>query len=87
MTELELYKFVTDNKIEYHWNHNNTECYLLINNHLINDLHKLLNDSNMLDDDGIKCVMRNGYFGFEMVEICEYFDIEPKNIFTELFPH
>ena len=42
----------------------------------------LTRDDNIFDDDGIECHMKNTYFCFEIVDICEYYGINPENIFT-----
>jgi len=80
MTELELYKFITDNEVEYHWH--NEEVYAFVSTWDIEKFNELLG-SNILDDDGIKCTMKNKYFAFEMTEICSYFGIEADNIFVD----
>ena len=78
MTELKLYKFITENNIEYHWYDN--EIYMFVNIYLIEEFNKLFT-SDIFDDGGIPCTMKNGYFGFKMIDICEYYNIEPENIF------
>ena len=45
--------------------------------YLLDDFTKLLRGSQM-DDDGIECIMRDGYFCFEMMDICDYFGIDIK---------
>jgi len=79
MTELELYKFINDNNVEYHCNNEN-EIFAFVHILDIKDFNELLGES-IMDEEGIMCTMKYGYFCFEMVEICEYFGIEPKNIF------
>lgn len=84
MTELELYKFITNNAIEYHY-HDYDKCkkiIMFVNNYDIDEFNKLLGE-NIMDEEGINCVMKHGYFCFEMIEICEYFDIIPENVFTK----
>ena len=80
METLDLYKFVTKNNIEYHWH--NGDVILMINNHLLNEWNKLLG-VHITDEDGITCIMKDGYFCFEMKEICEWFDIEMLKVFEE----
>lgn len=79
MTALDLYKFVSKNKIEYHYQHD-CDVYLFINNNLIPEWYKLL-PATIFDEDGIRCIMKDGYFAFEMKGICDYFDIELKDVF------
>ena len=83
MTELELYKFVEKNDLEYHWNiSDDKDVILFIPNYLLDKWINLLG-SSIVDDGGIKCVMKLKYFCFEMSDICEYFDIDMKNIFEK----
>ena len=79
MTELQLYKFINDNDVEYHWH--DKKCIVFINTWNIEEFNNLF-DYNIFDDDGIECHMKNTYFCFEIVDICEYYGINPENIFT-----
>jgi hypothetical protein len=36
---------------------------------------------SILDEEGIKCTMKEKYFCFWMKDICEYFDIKLDEIF------
>ena len=81
MNALDLYKFVNDNKIEYHKSMSDeNEIYLFVNNRLIDKFNKLLGLS-IIDDGGLNCVMKDGYIAFEMKYICEYYDIEITEVF------
>jgi hypothetical protein len=82
MTELQLYKFVTNNDLEYHWIETEMDFYLFIPIYLLKEWNELLGES-IMDDSGITCVMKNSYFCFEMSDICEYFDIDMANIFEK----
>lgn len=66
MTELELYKFIHDNDIEYHWHYNEEiheqDVLLFPSYYVRGKLFKLLEDSNILYDEGLKCVMKYDYF-------------------------
>lgn len=79
MTELELYKFITDNDVEYHC-YSESKIFAMINLCDIEEFNKLLGNS-ILDDEGLECIMKDGYFCFEMGYICEYFGIDSENIF------
>lgn len=81
MTELQLYKFVNDHNIEYHWNKED-ELYMFVNVLDISEFNELLGP-RFLDEDGLDCVMKHTYFAFEMINICEWFDIDPKNVFNK----
>ena len=80
MTELELYKFVVENNLEYHWH--DEDVILFINFYLLDDFTKLLGFS-ILDEEGIICHLKEGYICIWMFSICENFDIELKNIFKK----
>lgn len=85
MTELELYKFINDNGIEYHYYNcydKNKKIMMFVNIYDIDEFNKLLG-KRIMEEEGINCVMKYGYFCFEMIEICEYFDIVPENVFTK----
>ena len=84
MTELELYKFVNDNRIEYHYHcyENDKKIMMFVSNGYIDEFNELLGEG-IMEEEGVNCVMKYGYFCFEMIEICEYFGIVPENVFTE----
>ena len=76
----DLKKFITENNIEYHWRFDNV--YIVINNNIISEWYSLLEPSIFNDeDDGIECWMKDGYFTFEMKYICEYYNIEMRDVF------
>lgn len=81
LTELSLYKFITERAIEWH-NHEyqgEKNIVVLIPMWEIEDFSKLI--KSCIGEDGIECTMRDGYFGFWMNEICENAGIEPNNVF------
>ena len=83
MTELDLYRFVTTNNLEYHkGGYHSTDIYMFVPILLIDEFNKLLG-SFALDDGGIDCVMKEGYFSFEMHDICENLDVDPSKVFTK----
>lgn len=79
MTELELYKFVSDNELEYHWN--DKEVYLFISVYRIADFNEMLG-WHIMDERGIECTMKDKYLVFSMSDICDYFGININNVFT-----
>jgi len=86
MTELELYKFVDDNCLEYNWIENDIgddiNVILFVNNEQIEDFKKLL-DYSIFDENGITCIAKYEYFCFHMLEICDYFGINISNVFKK----
>ncbi len=80
MTEPEPYQFVSNNNIEWHFTNDNDDIILFVNNYIIEDWNKLLGPG-ITDEDGLECVMKDGYFCFYMKTIFEYFGIEINNVF------
>lgn len=84
MTAIELYKFVKENEIEWHWRDNNGELDVILfpSIYHIEEFNKILAPSHF-DDGGIKCRMMHGYFCFWMRNICEYYGIKMEDVFEE----
>jgi len=84
MTELELYKFITERKLEYHWTplDKKDDVLLFIEIYNLEEWNKLLGTS-ITDENGIDCVMKDGYFCFYMKDICEFFGIELNKVFEQ----
>jgi len=81
MTALDLYKFVTKNKLEWHWvNLKEIDVILFIPFDLLTEWITLLGP-NILDEEGVLCHMKEGYMCFLMQEICDYTDINISEIF------
>ncbi len=85
MTELILYKFIRNYYIEWHREENNGDKDIIafINLRDMEAFGALL-PTSIFDDNGISCVMKDGYIAIWMKEICEYFDIEMENVFIEV---
>ncbi len=79
MTELSLYKFIEENNIEYHWDDDNVIVFINIRD--IEEWNNIIDDF-LMEESGIECNMKSGYFCFWMQYICEYCDIEMNNVFT-----
>lgn len=82
MTELQLYKFIHFTSSEYHWTNDDSDVFLFINIRNLEEWNNLLG-SGITDEYGIKCVMKEGYFCFEMQDICNYFNIDINEIFNK----
>jgi hypothetical protein len=96
MTALELYKFVADNGLEYHWNVNWDMIPALtdIDAAKPNDVmlfvpiidipvFNTMLGSHIMGEEGIDCVMKEGYFAFWMKDICDYFGLDMEKIFDK----
>ena len=81
MTELELYKFINDNSIEWHRQDNDGTPDIIIFPYTfhIDEFHKLVKNSI---DEGIECRMMDGYFAFWMNDICDQYGIDKDNVFV-----
>lgn len=90
MKSLDLYKFVTKNELEYHWNitsspfegNETSDVILFIPIDLLSEWNLLL-DHYIFDEDGLQCIIKDKYMYFMMQEICDYFNIEITEIFGE----
>ena len=81
MTAIQLYKFVTESKKEYH-KQPDGDVFLFVDVSDIEAFNKMI-DASITDDGGIECIMKKGYFVFEMAYICEYYGIALSDVFTE----
>jgi hypothetical protein len=84
MTELELYKYIKDNNIEWHREDNQGTPDIIIFpfTFQIDEFVKLLEDYSF-DDGGLECRLKDGYFTFWMKELCEYYGIDIDKVFCE----
>lgn len=82
MKAIQIYKFIADNKIEWHWDNNKEEVYLMTNFHEAEMFNKLLGEF-IFDEEPIEVFMKYSYICYPMSVILDRFDIELKDIFTE----
>ena len=82
MKALDLYKFIKNNKIEWHWSNDNEEVYLMLNFHELKEFNDLLG-YHIFSEEGVEVVMKFDYVCYPMTYICEYFGVELKEVFTE----
>ena len=80
MTELQLYKFITGNSIETGKDRND-DTLVFIEHYRLGDWCELLG-AGIFDEDGLPCICKDKYTCWNMRDICYYFGIEMKNIFT-----
>jgi hypothetical protein len=85
MKALEIYKYIKNNNIEWHWINEHKE----INDVVIfpyyfqlDDFNKLLSNTDF-DDGGIECNLMNGYVAIKLRDLFESHDIELSEIFPE----
>lgn len=82
MTELQLFKFITENSIEWSRKDNNGTMDVMIFPYTFNmkEFAELI--GNRGPEEGIVCVLVNGYFAIWMNDVCSHFDIDPNNVFV-----
>lgn len=85
MTELQLYKFVTEKGCEWHWDYDN-HLVLFVSPCDLKEFCKMLG-RYVFDDGGLNCEQHlcpDGDLALvEFENILEYFDIEPENVFPK----
>lgn len=81
MTELNLYKFITESNIEWHRQDNDgtPDIIIFVPHYEIEDFSKLV--KSYTSDEGLACRMRDGYFAFWMQDVCDHYGIDSKNVF------
>lgn len=86
MKELDFYKFIHDNNIEHHWHWNDKtkqrDVIFLVEHYFIKDLCEILG-SSIFDDEGIDCVLKDGYIALWAADVLTYFGIDTTTIFGE----
>jgi hypothetical protein len=70
MNALKLYKFIQGNSIEWHWHEHENDVLVSIQSYEIKDWFGLIKGHGLLDENGIECVMKDGYMCFWMRNIC-----------------
>lgn len=81
MKAVDLYRYISDNNIEWHrQNNEGVEDVIIFPytfqleefNDLIKNYHK---------DEGVPAVIKNGYLAIWMLDLCSYFDIDINDVF------
>lgn len=78
MKATDLMFFIQENGIEYHWH--GDDVMMFVHNYEIPEFHKILS-SGIFDDEGIVTNMKDGYFCFQMKDICGYYGIDMNEVF------
>lgn len=83
MTELQLYRFVNENKIEWHRRDNEGKSDIIMFPMFfhLDEFIKLV--GNCTEDGGVQCWLKNGYIAIWMNDVCDYFGIDPDKIFID----
>jgi len=82
MTELDLYKFITENNVEYSWITDDVIIWLYIFE--VEAFAKLVDPDSVGDGNGgIDCKLQNNKIALKMGQICEYYGIELEKVFKK----
>lgn len=81
MTALELYKFINDNNVEYTYI-SDDEVIIFPYYFQLEKFSGILTPG-IFDDGGLECEMQKDYIVINIVPICNYYDIDYKDIFNE----
>ena len=87
MTELDLYKFIQDKNVEYHWyrsekDENERVPYLFVMFDDLKEFTKML--GHIFFEDGHEAILKLDYVCFDGDEICEYFGLETVKVLPDL---
>jgi len=82
MKALDLYEYIEQTGTEWHYANNQGYEDVLIFAYFYNlqAFYQLL-DPTIFDDEGIECVLKDGYMAIWMSHICEYYGIELDEVF------
>ena len=82
MTALQLFRFITENGIEWRYQDNDgtDDVIIFVRAWLISDFSKLL-DPTLFSDGPIECNFTGDSIAFWMVEICNHYDINLEEVF------
>lgn len=84
MTELQLFKFITENHVEWHEYENEDvgtkDVMIMPSFGQLEELNEIL-PSCIFDDGGIPATLKDGYICVWMRNICDYSGIEMENVF------
>lgn len=83
MTELQLYKYITENDIEYHWRDNKGREDVVILPYIfqLEEFRKMFPECCF--DGGIECTLIGSYIAIWMYDICELLDIKLESVFKK----
>ena len=79
MTELQLYKWIKDNNIQFHYFGDFSELWVFPSLIQLEEFFKIATCS-LFNDGGIECRLKQNYIAFDLIPIAEYFNIEIENV-------
>jgi hypothetical protein len=81
MKENDLRNFIVAHDIEYH-NYKNETVIAFIPFYNLKEFSKLIG-CIALSNLQVNCVLKDEYIALDMVQICEYFDLQPEIVFPD----
>ena len=81
MTEIELYKYINDNGIEWHRQDNYGTSDIIMFPYIfqLDDFSKLI--KGFTREEGFDCKLMDGYVAIWMQDICDYYGIDIEKVF------
>ena len=80
MKELDLYKFINNNGIEHQWEgYDRVMLLAWIPFRLLDEFAEICG-YGAFDEGGIECHLQYEYVCLDLVEVCDYFGIDPERI-------
>ena len=83
MEKKNLEKFVKEERLEWHWNNDETQMFLILYYHSLKDFIEMLGVDYLTECQPKVTLSTCGDVVVEMVELCSDFDIEPREIFNK----
>lgn len=83
MTAIQLYKFISDNNVEWRYQDNDgtEDVIVFINNYILDEFTEMIEHSTF-DEGGVEVTLFGGYIAIWMGWICGYNDIDMKEVFV-----
>lgn len=79
MTELQLYKFCEDKELDWRGD----KLIIWIPFWQLEDFTEMIG-YNYLSEGGVEVSLLDDCIALDIVDLCEYFDIEPENIYQKI---
>lgn len=79
MTELQLYKFVKNNQLEY--NHVDGDVILFVDFDSLKEFGELV--KSFVSDGGLDVTLKQDYVGVHMSDLCDYYGVDLLAVFEK----
>ena len=81
MTELNIFKFVTENDIEYHYVGDG--LFVFIDYELIPAFAVIIKDYLDYNEDDENCKLKNGYIGMNIKPVFDFYGLDIESVFPK----